>query len=197
MEVLSMDETLMLAIEVAMVFENLGVDYFIGGSLASSQHGVPRATLDADMVARLTPTHVRPLLQALGEAWYADEAAIREAISAKSSFNLIHLDTAQKVDVFVSKERPFEQSQFASAMRLSLGDDDVQHDPYFATAEHSILAKLEWFRLGGELSDRQWNDILGILRVQAGTLDQARLRAEARGLGVADLLEKAFAATPQ
>ncbi|MCX6855042.1 MAG: hypothetical protein NTV80_09070 [Verrucomicrobia bacterium] len=188
-----MDETLMLAVEVAMVFERLGVSYFIGGSLASSQHGVPRATLDADMVARLGVVHVTPLLEALGEAWYADEAAIREAISCKASFNLIHLDTAQKVDVFVSKDRPFEQSQFTSSLRLSLGDEDIAYAPYFATAEHSILAKLEWFRIGGELSDRQWNDILGILRVQAGKLDQDSLGAEARELGVADLLEKAIA----
>jgi hypothetical protein len=86
-----MDDTLALAAVVAKILGSLGVPYFIGGSLASSQHGVPRATLDADIVARLSPGDVRPLLAALGDAWYADEAAVRDALGRASSFNLIHI----------------------------------------------------------------------------------------------------------
>jgi len=177
---------------VTQVFEQLGVKYFIGGSLASSQHGIPRATLDTDIVTKFMPDHIRPLLDALGDAWYADEDAIRDAIRRKSSFNLIHMETAQKVDVFVSKDRPFEQGEFAAATRLALGDSVSSFAPYFASAEHSVLAKLEWFRLGGEISDRQWNDVLGILRVQAKKLNRPSMILEAATLGVSDLLQKAF-----
>lgn len=188
-----MDETLLLAVEVAKIFEKLGVEYFIGGSLASSQHGVPRATLDADMVARMTAAQVKPLLLALGEAWYADETAIRAAIAASSSFNLIHIDTAQKVDVFVARSRAFEQRQFAAAVRLSLGEGAGEHAPFFASAEHSVVAKLEWYRLGGEISDRQWHDILGIIQVQGAALDRESMAVDADSLGVSDLLRRAFA----
>ena len=189
-----MDETLLLAVEVAKILERLGVPYFIGGSLASSQHGVPRATLDADIVARMTGAHVRPLLSALGEAWYADEDAIQEAIAKTSSFNLIHMDTAQKVDVFVAKNRAFDQHQFAACLRLSLGPSDADgHSPFFASAEHTVVAKLEWFRIGGEISDRQWRDIIGILQVQAGRLDREQMVEDAKSVGVDDLLAKAIA----
>jgi len=186
-----MDETLLLAVEITRHFESLGIRYFIGGSLASSQHGIPRTTLDADIIARITPQHVRPLLAALGEAWYADENAIREAIASASSFNLIHIDTAQKVDVFVAKNRVFEERQFAAAVRMSLGGDTGGPEPFFASAAHSVVAKLEWFRLGGELSDRQWNDILGILQVQGAAFDLEAMRQDAESVGVADLLAKA------
>ncbi len=189
-----MDETLLLAVEVARIFESLKVPYFIGGSLASSQHGVPRATLDADIVARLAAGHVKPLLKALGDAWYADESAIRDAVSRAASFNLIHMDTAQKVDVFVARDRIFEFRQFQSCVRLSLGTGDADGlSPYFASAEHTIVAKLEWYRLGGELSDRQWRDILGILQVQGVGLDREQMARDADSVGVADLLKKAIA----
>jgi len=189
-----MDETLLLAVEVAKILERLQVPYFIGGSLASSQHGVPRATLDADLIARLRSEHVRPLLAALGDAWYADEAAIREAVAATSSFNLIHMDTAQKVDVFVARNRPFEQHQFQSCMRLSLGSGDAgAHSLYFASAEHTVVAKLEWFRIGGEISDRQWSDIIGIIQVQGSRLEREQMAKDAESVGVADLLVKVMA----
>lgn len=187
-----MDESLLLAVEVAKILERLGIAYFIGGSLASSQHGVPRATLDADLVARLTPQHIAPLITALGDAWYADENAIREAVSIPSSFNLIHLGTAQKVDVFVAKNRAFDQCQFAAAVRLSLGDDGESHAPFFATAEHSVLAKLEWYQNGGGISDRQWGDILGIIQVQGLALDRLTMIQDAGSLGVGELLLRAF-----
>ena len=188
-----MDETLMLAVEVAEILERLEVPYFVGGSLASSQYGVPRATLDADLIARLASKHVKPLIAALGDDWYADEGAIQEAVAQRSSFNLVHLDTAQKVDVFVAKDRPFENSQFLGATRLALGTETDGPAPYFASAAHSVLAKLEWYRIGGESSDRQWNDVLGVIEVQGSALDRVSMSREATLLGVADLLEKAFA----
>jgi hypothetical protein len=71
----------------------------------------------------------------------------------------------------------------------------VRTDPpgelFVDTAEHTVLGKLEWYRRGGEVSERQWRDVLGVLRVRGDSLDQARLDTWALRLGVVDLLERA------
>lgn len=186
-----MDETLQTALLVARVFDDLDVRWFLGGSLASSLRGIPRATLDADMVADIRLEQVTPFLNALGDAWYADEHAIREAIGNRSSFNLIHFDTAMKVDVFVPKRRRFETGQFTRAIRTAVAVGSEIEVPV-CSAEDIVTVKLEWFRSGHELSERQWADIVGVLRVNAGHLDQELMRQSAVELGVADLLEKAI-----
>ena len=186
-----MDDTLRAALAAAAVLEDLGVRWFLGGSLASSIHGVPRATFDVDIMADFRPRHVRPLLRALGDEWYADENAIQEAIRERSSFNLIHLHTAIKVDVFIPKLRRFDGGEFARSQRITLEGSDF--DARICCAEDIVIAKLEWYRLGGEASERQWGDILGVLRLNAGKLDLDLIRSNAAELGVADLLEKALA----
>lgn len=185
-----MDDTLRAALVAAAELERLGVRWFLGGSLASSIHGVPRATFDADLMADLRPRHVRPLLGGLGEEWYADETAIREAIERCSSFNLIHLDTAMKVDVYIPRPRAFDSGEFTRSRIINLGDD-APVAARVCCAEDIVCAKLEWYRLGGEDSERQWGDILGVLRLSGATLDQELLRGNAGELGVSDLLERA------
>jgi hypothetical protein len=176
---------------VTQALEQLGAPYFIGGSLASAVHGVFRATADADLVADLRPEHAAPLAQALTGPFYVDEESIAEAIRRRRSFNVIHLDTMFKVDVFVSQERPFDRSQLERRVQqvVATGPERIG---YFASAEDTVLAKLEWYRLGGEISDRQWRDILGVLKVQGERLDLGYLRRWAAELQVADLLEKAL-----
>lgn len=186
-----MDDTLRAALAAATELEKLGVRWFLGGSLASSIHGIPRATFDADIMADLRPQHVKPFLRALGEAWYADDGAIQDAIRDRSSFNLIHLETAMKVDVFIPKLRQFDGGEFARSQRISLEGSDF--DARICCAEDIVIAKLEWYRLGGEDSERQWGDVLGVLRLNAGKLDLELLRRSAAELCVADLLEKALA----
>lgn len=187
-----MDENLNVALAVARIWDSLGVPWFLGGSLASSVHGVPRATMDADIVADLGPSQVKPLLKALGDEWYADEGAIRTAIETRGSFNLIHLGSAMKMDVFLPKPRRFEKGQFARAITSRVSEESEVEIPVCA-AEDIIVAKLEWYRLGEEISDRQWGDILGMLRFNAGRLDVSLLRDSAQELGVADLLDRALA----
>jgi hypothetical protein len=186
-----MDETLTTALEATSILDRLGIRWFLGGSLASSLLGVPRATLNADIVADIEPDHVATLLRNLGDVWYADESAIREAIERRSSFNLIHYATAIKLDVFIPKRRKFEAGEFARARRIPVAaDSDIQIP--VCSIEDIVLAKLEWFRLGGEHSERQWSDILGVLRVNATTLDRCYLREGATDLMVTDLLERAL-----
>ena len=62
---------------------------------------------------------------------------------------------------------------------------------WITSAEDVVLRKLRWFDDGGQVSDRQWRDILGVLRTQAGRLDDAYLDSTAREVGLADLLERA------
>lgn len=178
---------------VVRALEALGVRYFLGGSLASAVHGVPRASIDADVVADLRPEHVAPLLARLAEAYYADEERARQAIRSRSSFNLVHLSSMFKVDLFVSRGRPFDRQALARARTQSL-DDSREARPFLvASPEDTLLAKLEWFRAGGETSDRQWADIVGILKTNGSTLDYPHLDRWAADLGVSDLLERARA----
>lgn len=177
---------------VVDALDALGVGFHIGGSVASSLHGVARATIDIDLVADLTLEHVHPLVASLEDAYYIDEGQVREAVRRRSSFNLIHLATMYKIDVFVTRDRPFDQVARRRARAVSLTDDDSRA---FAVAspEDTILTKLEWYRAGGERSERQWTDIVGVIRVQADRLDRTHLEGWAARLEVADLLERALA----
>ena len=178
---------------VAECLERLGVRWFLTGSTASSAHGIARASIDGDLVAELEPAHVDALVACLGNAYYVPAEPLRAAVGERRSFNLIHLSTMFKVHVFVSRQRGFDLAAADRATTEPL--DDAADAPRLPTAtpEDTVLAKLEWFRRGGEVSERQWWDIIGVLRV-ARHADRAHLRTWAIQLGVADLLERALAA---
>ena len=171
--------------------EELGVAYYVGGSLASSAHGVPRASIDADVIADLGPGHVGPFVTALARAYYLSEDRIKEAVAARRSFNVIHLETMFKVDVFVAKGRPFDRQALARARMETLEDAPEARKFRVASPEDTILAKLEWFRAGGEASERQWTDVVGVLKTGWDDLDRDYLRRWASSIGVEDLLERA------
>lgn len=182
-------EPIAVTLLVIEALNDLEVRYVIAGSLASALHGVARATMDADLVADLKPQHVRPLVEKLAGAFYVDEDAVRTAVASRRSFNAIHLATMFKVDVFIPKGRPFDLAQLNHAT-AQLVATDPDRLAYVASAEDTILAKLDWYRKGGEVSDRQWRDVLGIVMVQDDRLDWDYMQQQAGGLGVADLLER-------
>lgn len=170
---------------------SLGIRYRIGGSIASTILGIPRSTLDVDLVCDIQEQHVPALVQQLSSTYYVDDAMIRDAIQRRSSFNLVHLATMLKVDVFVRKDRSFDRAAFSRSISAALEAGGRAFD--VTTAEDIIIHKLEWYVLGGHVSDRQWSDVLGVLRVQAGTIDLAYLQHWADVVGVRDLLERALA----
>jgi hypothetical protein len=184
-------EPIAVTMKVVDVLETLGIPYFIGGSMATAVHGVARATMDVDLVADLESRQIGPLIVSLGEDFFADEQMIRSAVKRGISFNLIHKATMFKVDIFPSKNRPFEQSQFKRRVAYTLADD-LEETAYVASPEDNILAKLEWYRLGGEISDRQWQDILNVIKIQGDRLDQVYLEKWADKLEVGDLLQRAL-----
>ncbi len=175
---------------IVEVFDRFGIAYYIGGSVASSVHGRRRYTQDVDVVAAIQLKHVQTVVAMLQQDYYIDADMIRGAIQHRSSFSLLHHDTGVKVDVFVQKPGPFAQQEMRRAREdvLELGSRPF----FFASPEDMILAKLDWWKLGGGVSNSQWNDIVEIMKEKHAVLDIAYLRQSAPMLGIADLLEKAF-----
>ncbi len=185
------NEPIEVTLKVTGIFEELGVPYLIGGSLASTLYGMVRTTQDSDIVAEMRLEHLRPFVMALHDEFYVDDEMIAESIQQHSSFNIIHRETMFKVDVFVPQPRPFLQSQLARAQKQTFAFE-TEISARFASPEDTILAKLEWYYIGGEVSERQWRDILGVLKVRADALDLDYLRKWASELKVSDLLERAI-----
>lgn len=185
------NEPIEVTFKVTALLEKLGLPYIIGGSLASALHGMVRTTQDADIITEMGPEHIQPFFAALQDEFFIDEEMIRESLQQHSSFNVIHRDSMFKVDVFVPQPRPFHQSQLARAQRQTFYLES-EISPNFASAEDTILSKLECYRMGGEVSDHQWRDILGVLKTRAGELDVDYLRKWAGELKVPDLLERAL-----
>jgi hypothetical protein len=174
---------------VLATLRELGVRHYVGGSIASSAHGVPRSSIDADVVADLLLEHASRLSTALRDGYYVSEERVRDAIVRKRSFNVIHLATMIKVDVFVARDRPFDRRALDRARPSPVeGEGEIP----VCSAEDAILAKLEWYRKGGEVSERQWTDVLGVLRATT-RLDRTYLALNAAEIGVGDLLERAIA----
>lgn len=180
-----------VTLKVLEVFEKLKIPYYIGGSLASSAFGVPRATLDVDLVADIRPEDATVISQLLDDEFFIDVDMILKAIQDRSSFNIIHLETMFKIDIFILKERAFDQMAFSRRVQKSLSEESSRKF-IFATPEDIILNKLEWYQAGGNVSDRQWNDIIGVLKVQGRQLDFAYLRRWANKLGISSLLKRAI-----
>jgi hypothetical protein len=184
-------EPIAVTLQVIEALQALRVPYLIGGSLASALHGVARATADADLVADLHTEHAEPLAKMLQPAFYADAQAIRDAILHRSSFNVIHLEAMFKVDIFIPKRRPFDRVQLERRTKQIISAHP-KRTAYFASAEDIVLAKLEWYQIGGRVSERQWRDVLGVLKAQNTRLDMAYLRHWASALSVSNLLEQAM-----
>jgi hypothetical protein len=172
-------------------FERFGIDYCIGGSIASSAYGIARATVDVDLIAKIKTKHVDNLVKALEKNYYIDAGMITNAIQEKSSFNLIHLETMIKIDVFILRDQPYDLKAFDRRQTDTL-DEESARKFYLSSPEDVILSKLQWYHLGGRLSQQQWKDVLGVLKVQGDRLDLKYLKYWASKLNLSDLLNGSF-----
>jgi Nucleotidyl transferase AbiEii toxin, Type IV TA system len=188
----SPDEAFQVLLEVTRVLETLDVPYVVGGSLASSLHGIPRSTQDADLVAALRADHIRPFIAGVEGSFYISPERVEAAVRRRASFNLIHLKSMIKVDLFVFTETPLARQEMARRQVLPIPGEPEAH-LQVATPEDTILQKLLWYRKGGGTSERQWTDILGVIKVQGRALDLGYLKEWATRSGVEDLLAQAFA----
>ncbi|MFS8084717.1 MAG: hypothetical protein ACMG6H_03740 [Acidobacteriota bacterium] len=180
-----------VVIQVARVLEDLQIPYVVVGSFASSARGVPRATIDADLVAQVTPDHVGEIVsRLLSRDFYVDDLAVRRAIASGRAFNAIHRESMFKVDVYAAQDDFSKKEMERKLPERVLPDSDSI--VYIATSEDTVVAKLAWFRKGDEVSDRQWSDVLGVLKVQQTRLDYEYMREWSERLGVRDLLDKAI-----
>jgi len=176
---------------VAKALQSMDVRFYVGGSVASSYHGASRSTLDVDLVADLKRENVELLVEELQDEYYVSSSAIIDAIERCSCFNLIHLSSSFKVDVFIFKNRDFDK---ASMKRAKLGKVDSQSkfEVPIASPEDTILSKLEWYRLGNEVSERQWDDVVRVMKVLGDHANHEYLTRTAANLKVEDLLQKLF-----
>lgn len=177
---------------VAEAFRKLNIPYAVGGSVASSTYGLPRSTLDIDVVANIPIDKARSFYDLLYHDYYIDEEAVREAIKNRTSFNVIHLGTMTKVDVFILENADYHRQAFERLRTDTLAEQAGAGQFSFVAPEDVILNKLMWYRMGNEISERQWNDVLGVLKVQKKHLDLEYLKRWAVELDVADLLERAL-----
>jgi len=184
-------DPLEIAAELADALERVGVRYILGGSLASTALGEPRATLDVDLVADLEPGTLLPWLQRLGPDYAVDVAWARDEVARRGSFQLVHRPTMTRVDVFAPAWVGVHLWKWENRRRLEL-DPVTKRGIDVTGPEGIVIQKLSWFRAGGEVSDRQWRDVLGVLKAQRGLLDRAALEHWARVCGSADLLARAM-----
>lgn len=181
---------LQITLLVSRILDELEVEYCLVGSLASSAFGVPRSTLDTDLLIDLYPHDVEPLRQRLEGEFYVSEIAMREAVVRRSMFNAIHLSSSFKVDLYVLGLDRFDNEEFRRRRKSRLSPND-DFELSMLTVEDLILSKLRWYRLGNEISERQWLDIVGALKVTA-TMDESYLLYWANELGLIELLQRAY-----
>ena len=177
---------------VLTALDAMGIPYVLGGSLASSLWGVPRSTNDADVMVRPFPGREEELVARFPPDFYLSLSAMREANLKRRSFNIINTSTGFKTDVFVASTRQLDESAFRRKVIRkvpSLGEATVN----VLSAEDVIIWKLDWYRQGGETSERQWLDVIGVLEANLPGLDRTYLLEGSQHLGIMDLLDRAIA----
>jgi len=178
-----------LVLAMAAIFDELGVPYALGGSMASSLLGEPRSTVDVDLAVQLDAATGEALLERISARFYVPVESAREAIRAHSSFNLVDTENALKVDLFVVGDGLLDRMQIQRRVRI--GMPGAPDGIWVTSAEDQVLRKLDWFRNSGSTSERQWRDVVGILRVHGAELDAEYLSESARALDLSGELDEA------
>lgn len=176
--------------ELTNVLDKLDIAYVVGGSMASSAYGQVRFTHDADITVEPFEPKVDKVFEILKDDFYISKEAMIQALSNQSSFNVIHLETAFKIDIFIRQNNEFQKQMLLRGRKLKLKQSEKEI--IFVSPEDIILLKLDWFRQSDCTSERQLSDVIGVLSVQKEHLDFEYLKDWAKKLGLNDLLQKAI-----
>lgn len=178
--------------EIVSIFEELSINYFLTGSLASGVRGEFRATNDIDIVAELKSKDVVKFVDSASKTFFADIEHVTNAVAAQKSFNLIHIETIIKVDIFTRIDSlQIEQLKRSTPVEIPGIDLPVK----IASAEDIIISKLVWYQKGGRVSERQWRDIQGVLAINGSAIDRSYIFQWCEQLEISDLAEKIFEMT--
>jgi hypothetical protein len=177
-----------VAVRVAQAIEAAGGQYFVGGSLASSLQGEPRATNDIDIVLELPIGPIPAVVTALGADFEIDTDMLRDALRSSSSCNIFYLPSVMKVALFGRGSSDYDEAEFARRRPVSVGSGETL---IVKSSEDTVVKKLLWYRQGGGVSDRQWRDVVEVLRVSGPAMDLGYMDGWARRLGLSDLMVRA------
>ncbi|MDQ2888313.1 MAG: hypothetical protein M3Y39_19795 [Chloroflexota bacterium] len=172
-------------------FTGSEIAYYMQGTVANSLYGLQRAAFDVHFVADLCIEHIDALLKQLASVYAIDEQMIREAIGTRTAFDMIHIASLVKVRVSLMQNNDYQQAILQRLQKHVLLEDGFTVD--VASPEDVILTQLMEYRANREVADDQWNEILGVLKVQADNLDFAYLNHWASELSLSDLLKRGYA----
>jgi hypothetical protein len=180
-----------VALRVAAALESIGCEYFIGGSLASSLQGEPRATNDIDLVVAMMPHRVRAFAEQLGPDFEVDQDMLRDALTRGSCANIFYLPMVTKIDIFALGPSRYDEVEFnrRRKVRVRASGEEL----FIKAPEDTVLRKMLWYREGGEVSSKQWRDVVEVLRISGAEINQQYLTMWAEKLRVDDLLTRAQA----
>ena len=186
-----MQDVLDVALIVADAIDASGSEYFVGGSVASSLQGEPRATNDIDFVVAMLGHRVRAFVEKLGSDFEVDQAMLRDALSRGGSANIFYLPMVTKIDIFGLGSTPYDEVEFARRRRMKVrtGGEEL----WIKSPEDTILRKLLWYREGGQVSDKQWRDVVEVLRIRGPHLERPYLDLWAARLSLESLFARARA----
>jgi hypothetical protein len=178
--------------QVAAILEALDIPYAVGGSMASSLIGEPRSTVDVDIAVRLDREAAATFLDRATVEFHVPLESARAAIASHSSFNLVDTAHGLKVDVFVLGDGLLDRMQIERRVRVSISG--IAEPIWVTSPEDQVLRKLDWYRHGGHESERQWRDVVAILRVRGDVLDRGYLEDVAGRVELSALLADALRA---
>jgi hypothetical protein len=176
--------------QFADILDELNIAYAIGGSFASSAYGAVRFTQDADITVDSFGQKGNKFFDTVKSDFYISNEAMNYALQNRTSFNIIHLATAFKIDIFIRKDDEFQRQMLFHSRKLPLGESSKKVS--FVSPEDIILLKLDWFRQSGYSSERQLSDVRGVLAAQKDSLDLDYLKNWAKKLGLNELFQKAI-----
>jgi hypothetical protein len=182
-------DALDVALQVSAALDQIHCEYFVGSSVASSLQGEPRATNDIDFVVAMLTWKVPAFAAALGPDFDVDQEMLREAVSTGRCANIFYLPLVTKVDIFGLGSSPYDEVEFARRRLVRV--KSTGQELFVKSPEDSVLRKLLWYREGGEVSTKQWRDVVEVLRVSGPQIDPQYLDQWASRLGVAPLLARA------